>query len=119
MEYIGHSSGAALFVGEEAGAHTNLTHRGLSMLSNANLTADAYIKLNSCNAAVGGGASIAAGIANQLNRTTLAFEGPTVFSGSERARVTERNARCNEIARARGPLYLIEDRGSVLRTIRP
>jgi RHS repeat-associated protein len=88
VEYIGHASYNALHVGEQTGAHTNLTHSDLSTLSNANLSSSAYIKLNACYAGAGGGDSIAAGISTQLQRTTLAFDGGTIYSGSERARVT-------------------------------
>ncbi len=119
VEYVGHASYNALHIGQEEGAHTNLTDSDLSMLSNQNLSPDAYIKLNACYSGAAGGDSIAAGISSQLQRTTLAFDGGTVFSGNERTRVTERSRTGMETAPRRGPLYLIEDHGTVLRGFVP
>jgi RHS repeat-associated protein len=119
VEYIGHASYYALHVGEQRGDHTNLTQSDLSTLSNANLSSNAYVKLNACYAGSGGAETIAAGIATQLQRTTLAFDGGTVFSGSERSRVTERTRSGQEIPPRAGPLYLIEDRGTTFRRFTP
>jgi hypothetical protein len=116
VEYVGHASFDVLYIGEQAGAETNLEMGEVGMLSNRNLTPDAYIKINACFAGSGGDNSIAASIGRQLQRSTLAFDGGTVYSGSETRRVTERDRRGNEIAPARGPLYLIGDRGTALRT---
>lgn len=79
VEYYGHSGSGALFVGERAGAGTNLDVHNLNRLSNAKLNRGAVIALNSCNAGRGDG-SIAAGISQQLDRTVQAYSGPTRFS---------------------------------------
>ena len=118
VEYIGHASYDALHVGQETGAHTNLTSADLSMLSNANLSADAYVKLVACYAGSGAD-NIAQGIATQLQRTTLAFDGGTIFSGNESRIVTETTRSGQIIAPRNGPLYLIEDRGTRMRTFPP
>lgn len=114
VEYVGHAGSNALFVGEQPGAGTNIDRSNVSQLSNAMLSPNAYIKINGCFTGYGGWQqSIAGAIANQLGRTTFAFNGPTIFSGSERARTAGR------FAPSSGPLYLIEDRGTRLVPYRP
>jgi hypothetical protein len=79
VEYYGHSGPTALFVGERAGADTNLDAYNLNTLSNTKLNRGAVIALNSCNAGKGD-SSIASRLAQQLNRTVQAYNGPTRFS---------------------------------------
>jgi uncharacterized protein RhaS with RHS repeats len=118
VEYLGHASYYGLHIGEQSGSDTNLTRANLSQLSNSNLSANAYIKLNACFAGAGGTQSIASAIAHHLQRPTMAFDGGTIFSGNERKRVTEGKPP-KERPPSKGPLYLIEDRGTNFVTYRP
>lgn len=79
VEYVGHASNIMLYVGEQSGAGTNVDHSNIPDLSNANLSQNAYIKLNGCNASATGSVSIAQWLANRLQRTVLSYNGPTQF----------------------------------------
>jgi hypothetical protein len=83
IEYFGHSSPEALYIGQGKGPRTNLKASHLSELSNENLTAGCVIRLNSCSAGKNPGnhdVPIAAKIAKQLGRKVEAFDGPAIFS---------------------------------------
>ena len=54
VEYIGHASYNALFVGEQHAAGTDIDRSNVSQLSNAKLSQNAYIKINACFAGSGG-----------------------------------------------------------------
>jgi RHS repeat-associated protein len=118
VEVVAHGSWDAIHFGEQLGGPTNLEIGEVGTLSNANLNQNAYIKLNSCYTASGGPESIAQAISNQLQRTTLAFDGGTIFSGNERSRVTIWE-HGKEFPPKRGPIYLIEDRGTRLHAFTP
>jgi hypothetical protein len=79
VEYVGHSSKIFLYVGDWHGEGSNVHHSNVTPLSNANLSPDAYIKLNGCNVAAGRDNSIAQWISNWLGRTVIAFDGPSRF----------------------------------------
>lgn len=119
VEYVGHASNIKLFVGEQAGAGTNVDHSNIPGLENANLNPNAYIKLNTCNAGAGGQLSIGQWLANRLGRSVLAFDGPTHFYGGSNPNPVRTSPRPGEQPPAGGPLRLLEDRGTRLVTIRP
>ena len=116
VEYIGHASPEALFVGEQHATGTNVDKSNVKELSNAKLSPNAYVKLNACYTGIGGWTSSIAGLmANQLRRSVWAFNGPTKFYGSPNAvpgsggKYPPRN----------GPLYLLEDRGTRMVEYKP
>jgi RHS repeat-associated protein len=113
VEYVGHATWNKLYVGEQHEAGTNVDMINVSQLSNANLSNNAYVKINACFAGSGGEASIAGQIAHQLQRTTLAMDGPTLFSANERERTSAKTPP------SQGPLYLIEDKGTQQVILRP
>ncbi len=115
VEYIGHAGSASLYVGERAGAGTNIDSSNVSQLSNANLNPNAYIKINGCNAGKGGWDLIAGKLANHLDRTVWAFNGPTKFYSSPNAV----RGSGGKTVPSTGPLYLMEDRGTRLIAYKP
>jgi RHS repeat-associated protein len=115
VEYVGHASFDKLYVGERHESGTNIDRTNVSQLSAAKLAPNAYIKINACYAGAGGfNNSIAGALAYQLGRAVLAFNGPTIFSNSER-RATAKGL----FPSSKGPLYLIEDGRTRLVTFRP
>jgi RHS repeat-associated protein len=80
VEYFGHASFDRLYIGEGAGAETNLDSSNVSQLSRANLAEDAYVSLHACYAGSGGQRSVADQVAQQLSTTVYAYDGPTRFS---------------------------------------
>jgi RHS repeat-associated protein len=106
VEYVGHASNIKLYVGEQHGEGTNVDRANVSKLSNSYLSKNAYIKINACFAGYGGEASIAYSIAMNLGRTTIAMDGPTVFSRKEGVRTG------GDFRPATGSLYLIPDVGT-------
>ena len=116
VEYVGHASNIALYVGEQPGPATNVDHSNISQLSNANLSKNAYVKLNGCNSSAGGTVSIAQWLANRLGRTVTAFTGPSHFSGSPNS---PQPVRRGDLPPARGPLYLVGDPGTQVVHINP
>ncbi len=86
VTYFGHGGVAddgtnkyyALEVGEGTDTNTNITVQNVSTLSNANLGPNVAITLNACNAGKGGRGSIA----NQLQRTVLAYPVDLYFSST-------------------------------------
>lgn len=115
VEYVGHASWVALFVGELPLPGTNLTSREVSSLFTGNLAPDAYIKINACNAGFAGSISIAGDLANHFKRPVFAFDGPTIFYGNPNPVHGAGASRPPD----RGPLYLLEDRGTRLVKINP
>lgn len=112
VEFIGH--GSPTWIGVGNGAGENVHFENYRQLSNANLKPNAYIKLNSCYTGAGGWQnSIAGRLANHLRRPVLAFNGGTIFSGSETRRTS------TSFPPPTGPLFLIEDAGTRLVTYRP
>jgi RHS repeat-associated protein len=116
VEYVGHASNIALYVGEQPGPATNVDHSNIPELSNANLSPNAYIKLNGCNASAGGSLSIAQWLANRLGRSVAAFSGPSHFSGTSNS---PQAVRSGDRPPEGGPLYLVGDPGTKLIIIRP
>jgi len=116
VEYVGHASNIALYVGEQPGPATNVDHSNIPQLSNANLSKNAYVKLNGCNSSAGGTVSIAQWLANRLGRTVTAFTGPSHFSGSPKS---PQPVRRGDLPPARGPLYLVGDPGTKVVHISP
>jgi hypothetical protein len=116
VEYIGHASNIMLYVGEQHAPGTNVDHSNIPDLSNANLNKNAYIKLNGCNASATGSLSIAQWLANRLQRTVLAYNGPTHFSGSPKS---PQPVRAGDRPPQKGPLYLVGDTGTRLVAIGP
>jgi hypothetical protein len=113
VEYYGHSGPTALFVGERAGAGTNIDVYNLNTLSNTKLNRGAVIVLNSCNAGKGD-SSIASRIAQQLNRTVQAYTGPTRFSTNPT--ISDGRGRPPE----KGPVYMVpESSNTKIRTFEP
>ena len=88
----------------------NLTNDG-----NHTYIYDAENKINGCNAGKGGWGSIAGKLANHLDRTVWAFNGPTKFYTSPNA---VRGSGGKDLPRT-GPLYLMEDRGTRFVPYRP
>jgi RHS repeat-associated protein len=80
VEYFGHSTYNSLYIGEGAGADTNLTFGNVNLLSNAHLGSNAVITLQGCFAGSGGDDSIAQAIANQLKRQVKAYPQSTFFA---------------------------------------
>jgi len=115
VEYIGHSSNIKIFVGEQGYPGSNIDYSNISQLSNANLSANAYIKLNGCNVGKGGDNSIGQWLSNRLGRTVIAFDGPSRFYGSPNA-VRGSGGRYPPET---GPLYLLEDRGTKIQYFTP
>ncbi len=113
VEYLGHATSHSLSVGEGADPRTNIDLSNVSELSNAKLNPNAYIKINSCYTGAGGWGAIAGSMANHMDRSVFAFNGPTIFSGNEHQRTA------GKFAPSTGPLYLIEDRGTRLLEYRP
>lgn len=113
VEYFGHATYNALFVGETSDPGTNLDASNVSRLSNANLSAGCSITINACYAGSGGSGSIAAGIARQLDRTVTAYDGPTRFSTNP-----QRPDGRSQPPRT-GPIYLVPDPGVRQRTFTP
>lgn len=110
VEYIGHASPWALYVGEKPEPGTNVDLSNVAQMSGAKLNPNAYIKLNSCWAGYGGWGSIAGKMANHLDRPVWVFNGGTVFSSSESKRVAFSRS---------SPLFMIGDRGTSMRTYNP
>ncbi|MGH9966714.1 MAG: RHS repeat-associated core domain-containing protein, partial [Pyrinomonadaceae bacterium] len=119
VEYVGHGSNIMLFVGEQHAPGTNVDHSNIPQLSNANLSKDAYIKLNTCNASAGGSLSIGQWLANRLDRTVFAFDGPSHFYGGTNPNPVRTSPRPGDRPPERVPLRLLEDRGTRLLAIRP
>ena len=116
VEYVGHASENALYVGEQPGAGTNIDLSNVSQLSKGNLSPNAYIKINACYTGLGGWRnSIAGAMANHLGRPVFAFNGPTKFYGSSNA---VRGSGGN-YPPPTGPLYLMEDLGTRLVVYKP
>ena len=115
VEYIGHSSNIKIFVGEQGYPGSNIDHSNIPLLSNSNLSANAYIKLNGCNVGNGGHNSIGQWLSNQLGRTVYAFDGPSRFYGRPDA-VRGSGGRYPP---ATGPLYLLEEKGTKMVVFTP
>jgi len=90
VTYFGHSGWVpingqlhpALFVGQQAGANTNVTDLNVNLLSNAQLEPNTTITLNGCHAGYGGPYSIAEQIALQLKRKVYAYTVGMFFSAN-------------------------------------
>lgn len=115
VEYVGHSSNIMLYVGEQAAPGTNVDHSNIPQLSNANLNKNAYIKLNGCNVGAGGHNSMGQWLSNRLDRTVIAFDGPSRFYGSPSASPGSGGRR----PPSSGPLYLLEEKGTNMVIVRP
>jgi hypothetical protein len=113
VEYFGHSSPIALFVGERSDPGANLVKSNLNTLSNAKLNRGAVIALNSCNAGRGNN-SIATDLAKHLNRTVQAYDGPTRFSTDP----TRSDGRSRPPES--GPIYMVPQSSATnVRTFEP
>jgi len=116
VEYFGHSSSKALYVGQERGDGTNLDASHLSALTSERLSEGCIIRLNSCSAGQDPGnrdVPIAAKIARQLDRKVEAYDGPAIFSTNpNRPDGLERPPE-------QGDIYLVPENGFKRRTFEP
>jgi len=99
VEYVGHASNIALYVGEQPGPATNVDHSNIPQLSNANLSKNAYVKLNGCNSSAGGQSQSPSGLRiDSAERSLLSlvlhiFPGvPRVLNRSEEVIFLQREA---------------------------
>jgi RHS repeat-associated protein len=93
VEYFGHSTYNALFIGQDTGPNTNLTFGNVSLLSNSHLGPDAVIALQGCFAGSGADESIAQAIANQLKRRVTAYPNSTFFAAGKCPKYTRPSDR--------------------------
>jgi RHS repeat-associated protein len=80
VHYFGHSSYDRLYIGEGAGAGTNLDYSNASLLSGKNLGPLSKVQLNSCYSGSGGNQSIASELARRLGRPVIAHDMDFAFS---------------------------------------
>jgi RHS repeat-associated protein len=80
VRYYGHSSYDRLYVGEGAGAGTNIDFSNASSLSGRNLGPHSEVRLNSCYAGSGNNESIASELARILGRRVKAHDSDFAFS---------------------------------------
>ena len=111
VEYFGHAGPGVLYIGENPGANTNLNSGTISQISGNNLAPDATVVLTACRTGVdvSGNDSIGRQVANQLQRTTVGYNGDLEFSSKRRAPSGETRHL------DRGPTYMVPS----IRDVRP
>jgi hypothetical protein len=100
---------SSLFLGELPGFYTNITARTVNLLQNTELGPDATITLNGCNTAemtADGNPAIGRLIANQLQRTVLAYRQFMHFSNLDAAHDPTVNGNANPSGL---PMYMNPD----------